>query len=163
MVVMNKPTQEATSWCLVHQLPETQASRYGKVCPKCKQKIYTGQLEGMVRRFWDSQPGAYLMNGEPCFVYNLIWDNFQIRSLQFFEPASPICQPSLLNEFEALTRDDIDHITELLKQRGLIQDIVPDPPASENSSELSGFEPPELDLDFGLDLPDFESPEWEQD
>ena len=156
---MKHSHSEITSWCLVHQEPETQASPYGKVCPHCKMKIYSGLLEAPRNRYWGSQPGAYRLNGLPCFIYNIIWDNFQIRSLQFKESTPPsVPAPLLLSEFQQLTNEEIDNITDILKERGLIQDIVP-----ESTGEELGFDPPELDIDYGLDLPDFDSSEWEQD
>ncbi|MAT14938.1 MAG: hypothetical protein CMJ46_06680 [Planctomyces sp.] len=156
---MSNTQSDNTSWCLIHQLPETQASPYGRVCPHCKQKLYSGQAGSPRQRYWDSQPGAHLLSGEPCFVYNIVWANFQIRSLQFSEPATPtVPAPLLLEEFKMLANDDIANIADILKQRGLIDDIVPEPPAMDFD-----FDPPELDIDFGLDLPDFDNSEWEQD
>jgi hypothetical protein len=31
--------------------------------------------------FWESQPAAYTLDRQPCFVYTLRWANYQIRSL----------------------------------------------------------------------------------
>ncbi|WP_144995026.1 hypothetical protein [Polystyrenella longa] len=161
---MSNASTQTTSWCLIHQQPETQASPFGKVCPNCKRKLYTGQLGTPSTRYWDSQPGAYRLSGEPCFIYNIIWDNFQIRSLQFAEPERPsVPAPLLLSEFIQLTESqldegDVQNITDILKQRGLIQDIVPG-----EANEEASFDPPELDDDFGLDLPDFDSSDWEKE
>ena len=33
--------------------------------------------------FWESQPGAYTLDGRPLFIYTLLWDNYRIRSLHF--------------------------------------------------------------------------------
>lgn len=35
--------------------------------------------------FWESQPVAYRLDREPCFVYSLKWDDFRIRSLHLPE------------------------------------------------------------------------------
>lgn len=67
--------------CLTHQLPEDQMSPVGLVCPHCKQRLYTAPPQGRCRAFWESQPMAYSLDGEPCFVYTLLWDDFRIRSL----------------------------------------------------------------------------------
>ncbi len=69
------------TWCLEHQADEDQMSPAGLVCPECKRRIYTQPPIGPLRTCWESQPGAYALNGEPCFVYTLIWDDFRIRSL----------------------------------------------------------------------------------
>ena len=31
--------------------------------------------------YWESQPEVYTAEGEPCFVFAMVWDNFRIRSL----------------------------------------------------------------------------------
>ena len=31
--------------------------------------------------YWESQPEVYTAEGEPCFVFTLVWDDFRIRSL----------------------------------------------------------------------------------
>lgn len=67
--------------CLVHQLLEDQMSPVGLVCPACKQRLYTRPPRGRCRSFWESQPEAYGLYGQPCFVYTLMWDDFRIRSL----------------------------------------------------------------------------------
>ncbi len=56
-------------------------SPVGLVCPQCKQKLYTDPPRGRCLSFWESQPAAYSAEGEPCFVYTLVWDDFRIRSL----------------------------------------------------------------------------------
>ena len=67
--------------CLAHQLPEDQTSPIGLVCPLCKQRLYVNPPHGAGRGYWESQPAAYSLSGEPCFVYALAWDDFRIRSL----------------------------------------------------------------------------------
>ena len=67
--------------CLTHQLPEDQASPIGLVCPSCKQRLYVNPPRELQMSFWESQPTAYALNREPCFVFTLIWDDFRIRSL----------------------------------------------------------------------------------
>jgi hypothetical protein len=34
-----------------------------------------------LRTFWESQPGACAPDGEPCFIYSLMWSDYRIRSL----------------------------------------------------------------------------------
>ena len=77
---MSTPLHEFT-WCLEHQTAEDQMSPVGLVCPECKRRLYTQPPTGLLRTCWESQPGAYAADGEPCFVYTLIWDDFRIRSL----------------------------------------------------------------------------------
>lgn len=67
--------------CLTHQMCEDQMSPVGLVCPQCKQRLYMDPPRGRCRSFWESQPGAYSPEGQPCFIYSLMWDNFRIRSL----------------------------------------------------------------------------------
>jgi len=70
-----------TTICWSHQLPEDRASPVGLVCPECKQRLYLQPPSGRCRSFWESQPVAYGLDGRPCFVYTLVWDDFQIRSV----------------------------------------------------------------------------------
>ena len=67
--------------CLAHQLPESQPSPLGLVCPICKHRMRVTPPTGKRMAFWESQPGAYFLNGDPCFIFTLIWDDFRIRSL----------------------------------------------------------------------------------
>ena len=67
--------------CLAHQLPENQTSPIGLVCPLCKQRLYVRPPRGDCRGYWESQPAAYSLAGEPCFVHVLAWEDFHIRSL----------------------------------------------------------------------------------
>jgi hypothetical protein len=67
--------------CLTHQLPEDQPSPIGLVCPECKQRLYVDPPVGNCLAFWESQPGAYALDGEPCWVFTLVWDDCRIRSL----------------------------------------------------------------------------------
>lgn len=74
-------TAAAPAWCLTHQLPEDQASLIGPVCRHCKQRLYVSPPQGVCRSYWESQPEAFTLEGEPCFVYTLVWDDFRIRTL----------------------------------------------------------------------------------
>ena len=47
----------------------------------CKQRLYTRPPTGICRSFWESQPAAYSLDGQPCFVYSLMWHDFRIRTL----------------------------------------------------------------------------------
>lgn len=67
--------------CLAHQLAEDQTSPIGLVCRQCKRRLYTQPPAGVCRSFWESQPAAYTLEREPCFVYSLMWDDYRIRSL----------------------------------------------------------------------------------
>jgi hypothetical protein len=77
---MDFPLREFT-WCLEHQAAEDQMSPCGLVCPECKRRLYTQPPVGMQRTFWESQPAAWTVDREPCFVYSLLWDDCRIRSL----------------------------------------------------------------------------------
>ncbi|MBI1345467.1 hypothetical protein GC163_04185 [bacterium] len=68
-------------WCLIHQRPEDQSSWLGPVCACCKQRLYTRPPQGTCLSFWESQPVAYALDGEPCFAYTLMWEDFRIRTL----------------------------------------------------------------------------------
>jgi len=74
--------------CLNHQLPEDQTSMIGLVCPQCKHRLYTNPPVSEMRGFWESQPVAYSLDGRPCFVYSLMWENFRIRSLHAAESSA---------------------------------------------------------------------------
>ena len=67
--------------CLEHQLPEDQASPAGLVCACCKHRLYVAPPTGHSSAYWESQPAAYSLDGEPCFVYVLTWEDFRIRAL----------------------------------------------------------------------------------
>ena len=69
------------TYCLNHQLPEDHATPLGLLCSECKQHLYTQSPEGRCRSFWESQPGAYTLDGQPMFVYSIMWDDYRIRSL----------------------------------------------------------------------------------
>jgi hypothetical protein len=77
---MDAPKTQFTH-CLHHQLPEDQASTLGLVCALCKHRLYAHPPQGECRSYWLGQPGAYSLDREPCFVYVLSWDDFEIRSL----------------------------------------------------------------------------------
>lgn len=65
--------------CLEHRLPEDQPSPFGLICRKCHSRFVHDPPRGPCRGFWERQP--VLSDGEPCSVFTLTWDNFQIRSL----------------------------------------------------------------------------------
>ncbi|MFM9964028.1 MAG: hypothetical protein ACKV2Q_22725 [Planctomycetaceae bacterium] len=65
--------------CLEHQLPEDCPSPIGLICRECYARWQHDPPRGPCRSFWESQP--VLSDGEPCSVFALVWDNFQIRSL----------------------------------------------------------------------------------
>lgn len=67
--------------CLAHQLPEDQMSPIGLVCRQCKQSLYVHPAPGQRMGYWESQPAAYTLQREPCFVYRLKWPTGEIRSL----------------------------------------------------------------------------------
>ena len=69
------------TFCLIHQAEEDQASPLGLVCPCCKQRLYVCPPRGRCRSYWESQPGSYSLDRKPRFIYTLVWDDFQIRSL----------------------------------------------------------------------------------
>ncbi len=69
------------SHCLSHQLPEDQTSPIGLVCSRCKHRLYVDPPHGHGRGFWESQPAAYTLLKEPCFVYRLVWRDLEIRTL----------------------------------------------------------------------------------
>ncbi len=56
-------------------------SLIGPVCACCKQRLYVDPPHGTCRTYWESQPAAYTLDGQPCFVYTLVWADFQIRTL----------------------------------------------------------------------------------
>lgn len=65
--------------CLEHQLPEDCPSSVGLICRECYARLQHNPPRGHCRSFWESQP--VLSNGDPCSVFALVWDDFQIRSL----------------------------------------------------------------------------------
>lgn len=56
-------------------------SLLGPVCACCKQRLYVDPPAGPCQTYWESQPAAYSLEGEPCFIYTLVWDDFRIRTL----------------------------------------------------------------------------------
>lgn len=64
--------------CLEHQLPEDQPSPLGLICHECHSRLLADPPNGPCRGYWESQP--VLSDGEPCSVFTLAWDDFQIRS-----------------------------------------------------------------------------------
>ncbi len=81
-----------TAHCLTHQLPADQASPVGLVCPRCKQRLYLRPPRGRRRSYWESQPVAYSLTGEPCFVYTLLWDDLRIRCMHPPEAETPAAE-----------------------------------------------------------------------
>lgn len=69
----------AQTRCLTHQLLEDFPSSVGLICPECYARLQHDPPRGPCRSFWESQP--VLSNGDPCAVFALVWDDFQIRSL----------------------------------------------------------------------------------
>jgi len=74
-----------TTICLAHQHVEDQATPFGMVCPQCKRRLYTNPPQGNLMSYWESQPVAYTLKGEPCFAYTLNWGSYLIRSLHLPE------------------------------------------------------------------------------
>ena len=77
--VTNATTTSIQTFCLVHQLPEDQPSSLGLICHECKKRLQHEAPRGRCLSFWESQP--VINNGDPCTVFTLAWENFQIRSL----------------------------------------------------------------------------------
>lgn len=75
----------AVAWCLTHQRAEDQATPLGLVCPECKRRLYLAPPSGSCRAYWEGQPGARTLAGDPCWVYTLQWDDFRIRTLHASE------------------------------------------------------------------------------
>ena len=69
----------AHTHCLEHQLPEDHPSSVGLICRKCHSRLLQDPPRGQCRGYWESQP--IISDGDPCSVFTLVWDNFQIRSL----------------------------------------------------------------------------------
>ena len=72
---------ESETFCLEHQRAEDRASSRGLVCVECHARLIEAPPQGVLCSYWESQPAAYTLNGEPCWVYTLVWDDFRIRSL----------------------------------------------------------------------------------
>jgi len=72
--------------CLEHQLPEDEPSPLGMVCRECLHVVETRYDAERCISFWESQPMAYTLAGEPCFVFTIIWDEQRIRSLHIPQP-----------------------------------------------------------------------------
>lgn len=83
--------------CLEHQLPEDHVSPHGLICRECYARLRDDPPTGACRGFWESQP--VLSNGEPCAVFALVWNNFQIRSLH---------PSTALNELERTAHEVLD-------------------------------------------------------
>ncbi|MDB5336206.1 MAG: hypothetical protein JWN70_1825 [Planctomycetaceae bacterium] len=67
--------------CLEHQRPEDRPSSRGLVCAECHARLIAAPPQGAICSYWESQPAAYTLDGEPCWVYSLVWSDFRIRSL----------------------------------------------------------------------------------
>lgn len=79
---MNRVVQStvtAQTRCLKHQLPEDQPSPLGLICRECYTQLRQDPPRGECRGYWESQP--VIRDGDPCSVFALVWDDFQIRSL----------------------------------------------------------------------------------
>lgn len=122
--------------CLTHQLPEDQGSPVGPVCSLCKQRLYVNPPRGRVSSCWESQPGAYTLAGEPCFVYTIIWEDFRIRSLH---PAGVLIDLRSVNRRVVIDAAGLAEI-----EQGIVESTDPDfmPPPD--------LLPPEEEDEFGL-------------
>lgn len=80
-------------------------SSYGLVCPECKQRLYTQPPTGPLRTFWESQPGACAPDGEPCFIYSLMWSDYRIRSLHAAEDEFDLRSLNVVQEEPAPIED----------------------------------------------------------
>jgi hypothetical protein len=120
--------------CLKHQKIEDQMSRVGVVCVECKRQLYLNPPQGPCRTFWESQPSAYSLDREPCFVFSLSWDDFQIRSLH---PAG----------------SEVDPRGELIRN----QSNIPAQQLSEESSEFSiDWDDPDNEFPSRIDWTDLD-------
>jgi hypothetical protein len=99
-VALSHPDFPAFTQCLAHQQPEDQMSPLGLVCPRCKQRLYVDPPRGRCQSYWESQPAAYTLDRQPCFVYTLVWSDFRIRSLHAAHSDS-----DLRGSLAALTED----------------------------------------------------------
>lgn len=77
------PIHDTQSFCLEHQRPEDRPSSRGLVCTECLARLINLPPQGAVSSYWESQPAAYTLQKEPCWVYTLAWDDFRIRSLHW--------------------------------------------------------------------------------
>lgn len=96
------------AWCLTHNLPEDQQSLIGPVCSCCKQHLYVSPPAGTCRSFWESQPAAYTLDREPCFVYTLMWDDFRIRTLHPPGTEFDVRSRNVVRECPVTGLDEID-------------------------------------------------------
>lgn len=74
---------ESETFCLEHQRPEDRASSRGLVCAECHVRLSEAPPRGGISSYWESQPAAYTLQGDPCWVYTLVWSDFRIRSLHW--------------------------------------------------------------------------------
>lgn len=44
--------------------------------------------------FWESQPVAFSLDREPCFVYSLMWENYRIRSVHLPDQEATVNESS---------------------------------------------------------------------
>jgi len=130
--------------CLAHQLPEDQSSPAGLVCPLCKQRMYVSPPTGRSFSCWESQPGAYTLEGQPCFVYTIVWEDFRIRSLH---PAGVLIDPRSVNGGVIVNIDGLSAIEhpESLDASGMGEM----PEEGEGFGLPEDFTPPDDD-EFGL-------------
>lgn len=125
---MERPAR-ATTFCLTHQLPEEQTSLVGLVCSQCKHRLDTRPPQGRCRSFWESQPAAYGLDGQPCFVYTLWWDDFRIRSLHppesHVDPRAEIVPMANAREAAAAETETsgFTWLDDIRLERGLINDL----------------------------------------
>jgi hypothetical protein len=89
------------TYCLEHQLTEDYASPRGLVCERCHARLKRSPPQGTCQSYWESQPAVYTLQREPCWVFTLRWEDFQIRSLHWNgEQGVPaeVMSPSLAGE-----------------------------------------------------------------
>jgi len=100
-------------------MDETQPSPVGLVCPRCKHRLYAKPPLGDRRRFWESQPLAYTLDGKPCFVYSQMWNDYRIRSLYFGGELGKTKEKVAPSD---RVLGDRQWIIKILKQRGMMID-----------------------------------------
>ena len=74
---------ESETFCLEHQRPEDRPSSRGLLCAECHARLIEAPPQGAICSYWESQPAAYTLQGDPCWVYTLVWSDFRIRSLHW--------------------------------------------------------------------------------
>lgn len=104
--MVQNPAAATHTRCLEHLLAEDQPSPHGLICRECHARLREYPPQGSCCGFWESQP--VLSDGEPCAVFALAWDNFQIRSLHpttAWEEAERLAKEVLSTEYRPLSAD----------------------------------------------------------